>query len=190
MSYPATALASPARLPVTGLVCPSPPTGELFELAASARSAADGHFRFVWTLAPGKTGPGEHVHEDETERFEVVSGRIRIWVSGTPTDYGPGDVLVVPPNTPHRFLNAWKEPVVVNVALSGPRMEDLLAPIAVAARGRDPKLSELMRMMVGLRVYRSSTPVGWFERVGMDGFTGLLALVGVKPFEPVLAWDT
>jgi hypothetical protein len=38
-------------------------------------------------------------------------------------------------------------------------------------------------------VYRSSTPVGWFERVGMDGFTGLLALVGVKPFEPVLAWD-
>lgn len=189
MSYPAAMPPAPARLPVTGLVCPSPPTGELFELASSARSPGDGNFRFVWTLSPGKTGPGEHVHEDETEHFEIVSGTIRIWVSGQPHDYSAGDHLVIPPNIPHRFLNPGTEPVVVNVALSGPRMEDMLAPVAVASAGRSPRISELLRMMVSIHRYKPSTPVrpveGWF----LNAFASLLRLFGVRAFEPVLGWD-
>lgn len=185
MPNAATSRATPARLAVTDLVADSPPTGERFELAASARTAADGHFRFVWTLAPGRRGPGEHYHEDETETFEIVSGSLRIWVRGEAKDYHPGDVLVVEPKTPHRFLNAGTEPAVINVSLSGSRMEDLLAPIAAAARGRKPTLGELLRMFVGVGYYRPSVPSRTFERHALGWVVWILRLFRVRQFERV-----
>lgn len=184
-----TAHAAPSRLPTSGLIAESPPTGELFELARSARSAPDGHFRFVWTLAAGKTGPGEHFHEDERETFEVVSGVLRIWIDGQAKDYAPGDVVTVSPGTRHRFLNPGKEPAVINVALSGPRMEDLLAPVAAATHGRKPRMLELLRMMAGIQRYRPSTPSSAVARGLFSVFFGALRLFGVRPFEPVHGWD-
>jgi mannose-6-phosphate isomerase-like protein (cupin superfamily) len=167
----------------------SPPTGELFEFVASARTAPDQKFRFRWTLAPGKKGPGEHFHEHETETFEVISGTLRIWIAGEPRDLGPGASVAVPPKTPHRFLNPTDEPVVVAVSLDGTRMEDMFLPVSIAAHGRKPRLRELAKMLVAIREYRPSTPNSRVARAVFAAMIGLFRLFGVKPYPPVHGWD-
>jgi mannose-6-phosphate isomerase-like protein (cupin superfamily) len=177
-----------ARRP-TGYRLVSKPTGEEFAFVASARSAADKKFRFVWTLAPGKKGPGEHHHEAETEVFEIVSGTVRIWSNGVARDYGPGEVCVVPPGVRHRFLNAGPEPVVIDVSLDGPRMEDALVPVAVATAGREARSGDLLRMVAGLDAW-PSVPASAVARAVIGATARLLRALGFAPYPPALGWDT
>lgn len=179
----------PAAWTPTRYELPSKPTGEHFAFVASARTSSDRCFRFVWTLAAGKTGPGEHLHEEEEEVFEIVSGTLRIWMNGVPGDYGPGQRCVVRRGTRHRFLNPGTVPAVVNVRLDGPRMEDALVPVAVATHGRALRAGDLARMFAGFTRPYASTPVGTVAPAVMSGLVALLRLVGVRPFPPVHGWD-
>lgn len=188
MSYPVTTTAAPQRLPVTGLVLHDPSGAETFELAASARSAADGKFRFVWTLAPGKTGPPEH-HHLEAETFEVLTGVLRIWIEGEPRDYRRGDTVTIPPGVSHRFLNPGDVPVVVNVALGGTRMEDGLVPVALDSVDGKPGLRQMLRMMAGVGHYRSSVPTSWVQLVVVDLLARVLPWLGAPPYPPAIGWD-
>lgn len=184
-----TTQAGPQRLKPTRYRADSPPTGERFEFVTSARTAPDGRFRFVWTLAPGKRGPGEHHHPDETEVFEVVSGTLRIWLDGVARDCRPGDVVSIAPGVRHRFLNPGPEPAVVNVSLDGPRLEDVLVPMGVACHGRKLRLGDVARMFVGIGEQPPSIPSKAFERGLMSALSRGLKLLGVKPFSPVHGWD-
>ncbi len=162
--------------------------GETFEFQTSAKTG-DRIFRFRWTLAAGKKGPPEHVHDDEAETFSIVSGTLRIWIDGAPRDLGPGDSVTVEKLQRHRFLNPGSEPVVVDVSLDGPRQEDALVPFAVYCGGRRTlKLRDLFTMLVHASHVRASRPP---SRVGAAVFNGLgrfIGLFGVKPLAPVDRW--
>ena len=179
----------PQRFPVTRFRADSSMTGELFEMSTSFRSSPDRLYRFVWTLAPGKRGPGEHYHEDEMETFAIVSGTLRIWIEGVPRDYAPGDTVSIAPRVPHKFLNPGTVPVVVNVTLDGPKMEDAFVPLAVATHGRKATTGDLVRFLVVLADVWPSVPVARSEKAAMTLIVKLLKLFGVKRFEPVLGWD-
>lgn len=162
-------------------------SGETFEFQTSAKSG-DGVFRFRWTLAAGKKGPPEHVHDDEAETFHVVSGTLRIWIDGTSRDLGPGDTVTVEPGARHRFLNPGSDPVIVHVSLNGTRMEDALVPLAIYANGRRKmNLRAFAVVMAHLNAEPGSQPPGKLGRVFMRGFTGMFRLV-VKPRPRAPAW--
>ncbi len=57
------------------------------------------------TLPPGFSMP-EHVHPQQEERHEVVSGTLRGRVGGQEEDYGVGQRVIGPPGVPH----AWSNP--------------------------------------------------------------------------------
>lgn len=50
-----------------------------------------------------------HVHPHQSERFEVLAGRLGIRVGDHDALAGPGDAVTVPPGTRHRFWNAGEE---------------------------------------------------------------------------------
>jgi quercetin dioxygenase-like cupin family protein len=50
-----------------------------------------------------------HVHPYQTERFEVLDGRLGLRVGDHELIAGPGDVATVEPGTPHRFWNAGQD---------------------------------------------------------------------------------
>lgn len=179
----------PERLAVTGYALTSGATGEHFEFATSARTSVDRMFRFVWTLAPGKKGPGEHYHETETETFEIVSGTIRIWREGVAEDFGPGDVCVVKPGVVHRFLNPGVEPVVINVSLDGPRMEDLFLPAAIALHEKQSQLGAVLRMVAAFDRW-ASTPSSAIARGLFVVLARTVRLFGVAPARAAHGWDT
>lgn len=64
------------------------------------------------TLVLGETAPGKggslHQHDYE-EVFIVHSGRGTYVVGDTVVEAGPGDVVLIPANTPHRFANEGTE---------------------------------------------------------------------------------
>ena len=58
---------------------------------------------FLVDNEPGE-GPGLHVHP-YSETWIVRSGRARFTADGEDLEAGPGDILVVGADTPHKFVN-------------------------------------------------------------------------------------
>jgi len=163
-------------------------TGEMFEFQTSAKGG-DGVFRFRWTLAKGKKGPPEHIHETESETFAIVSGALRIWLDGKPQDLGPGQAVTVHPGVRHRFFNPGSEQLVVDVSLDGSRQEDVLVPLALRLDGRKKlTLRDFGTLIVhDVEVRGSAAP----SRVGnaiMRGLAAVCRLLGSRPLPRAGAW--
>ena len=52
-----------------------------------------------------------HIHPNQEERFEILSGRARFLIGDQYVDLEPGDVGVVPPNTNHHWMALDGSPV-------------------------------------------------------------------------------
>jgi len=173
-----------------------PSSGEHFVFRSSARTT--GEFSFLWTLAAGKTGPAEHLHPHETERFRVVSGRLTAWIEDDRHELGPGDELAVPPGARHRFHAPGPDPAVVEVSLDGDRFEDQFIPLAaMLPEGRStPTGREMFRALPHIvdsfRRGAIGAPPGLKGRLMLGAFRGLGAiarLFGARPLPPVIGWD-
>ncbi len=62
------------------------------------------------TRHPKGSGAQLHVHPYE-ETFIVQAGLARFTVGDDEVDVGPGHIVVVPPETPHKFTSAADEPL-------------------------------------------------------------------------------
>jgi mannose-6-phosphate isomerase-like protein (cupin superfamily) len=62
---------------------------------------------FLVNNRPGE-GPDLHRHP-YSETWIVRGGRARFTADGEELEAGPGDILVVGPNTPHKFKNVGEE---------------------------------------------------------------------------------
>lgn len=60
------------------------------------------------TLNPG-TGHDFHLHENREEFLYILSGTIEQWLEEEKKVYTAGDVIYVPPGTPHASFNIGKE---------------------------------------------------------------------------------
>jgi mannose-6-phosphate isomerase-like protein (cupin superfamily)/uncharacterized protein YndB with AHSA1/START domain len=73
----------------------------------------------------------EHLHTVQNERHEVVEGSMRLVLDGREHLLGPGDVMEVPPGTPHRQLPGGDGTGRVRVQLRpAGTVEDFLARMA------------------------------------------------------------
>ena len=121
-----------------GTTLENPVTGERFTFIHTAASTGGELLAFDFALRPGGAVPIPHVHPIQTERFEVVAGRMRFRVGLRRIEAGPGDVVEVAPGVAHAFANAGAEEarlrVEVRPALA---MEEMLAEVvAMAQAGR------------------------------------------------------
>jgi mannose-6-phosphate isomerase-like protein (cupin superfamily) len=60
-------------------------------------------------ITPGAAGAPPHRHQQASELFFVLSGSLRVLLGDDIITLDQGDVLVVPPNTPHAFEAAGDE---------------------------------------------------------------------------------
>lgn len=78
--------------------------GHRFHLLESARDTGDGTLRLDYS-APPRANISEHVHRDQEESFEVVSGKLGVRVGGQEVLLTPGQKAVGPPEVPHAWWN-------------------------------------------------------------------------------------
>src|SRR5215207_7785773 len=118
-----------------GQTLENPVTGERFTFTDTAGTTDGELLAFELALRPGGAVPIPHVHPIQTERFEVVSGRMRFRLGLRTRTAGPGDVVEVAPGVLHGFANAGDEEarmrVEVRPALA---MEQLFADVIALAR--------------------------------------------------------
>jgi quercetin dioxygenase-like cupin family protein len=123
---------------VPGQTVENPVTGERFTFTDTAASTGGELLAFDFALKPGGAVPLSHVHPVQTERFEVVAGRMRFRLGRRTLIAEPGDVVIVEPGVRHGFANAGDEEarlrVEVRPALA---MEEMFADVvALAEAGR------------------------------------------------------
>jgi mannose-6-phosphate isomerase-like protein (cupin superfamily) len=118
-----------------GQTLENPVTGERFTFIHTAASTGGELLAFDLALRPGGAVPIPHVHPIQTERFEVVEGRMRFRIGLRTVVAGPGDVVEVAPGVAHSFANAGEREarlrVEVRPALA---MEEMLAEVVALAR--------------------------------------------------------
>jgi len=134
-------LLSTSPVVVPGQTLENPVTGERFTFTHTAASTDGELLAFDFALRPGGAVPIPHVHPIQTERFEVLAGRMRFRVGLRTFVAEPGEVVEVPPGVTHGFGNAGEEEarmrVEVRPALA---MEEMFAEvIALAQAGRMTK---------------------------------------------------
>lgn len=121
-----------------GQTLENPVTGERFTFTHTAASTGGELLAFEFALRPGGAVPIPHVHPIQTERFQMLAGRMRFRVGLRMLIAGPGDVVEVAPGVAHSFANAGDQEARLRVEVRPAlRMEEMLAEvIGMANAGR------------------------------------------------------
>jgi mannose-6-phosphate isomerase-like protein (cupin superfamily) len=116
----------------------NPVTGERFDFIETAATTDGELLAFELGLPRGGGVPMQHVHPIQTERFEVVEGRMRFRVGRRRVDAGPGEVVEVAPGIRHGFANPGEDYARVRVEVRPAlAMEEMFAEVvAMAEAGR------------------------------------------------------
>jgi quercetin dioxygenase-like cupin family protein len=127
---------TPAIVP--GQTLENPVTGERFTFTDTAASTGGELLAFDFALKPGGAVPIPHVHPIQTERFEVLAGRMRFRIGLRTLIAEPGDVIEVEPGVAHGFANAGDEEARLHVEVRPAlAMENMFAEVvAMAEAGR------------------------------------------------------
>ena len=134
---PETAIPTPPAV-VPGQTLENPVTGERFTFTDTAGSTGGELLAFDFALKPGGAVPIPHVHPIQTERFEVLAGRMRFRIGLRTVIAEPGDVIEVEPGVAHGFANAGDEEARLHVEVRPAlAMENMFAEVvAMAEAGR------------------------------------------------------
>ena len=118
-----------------GDIIENPVTGERFTFNETSASTRGELLAFELGLRPGGAVPIPHVHPIQTERFEVVDGRMTFRVGLRKLHAGPGDVIEVPPGVAHSFANKGEEEARVRVEVRPAlAMEEMFTEVVAMAR--------------------------------------------------------
>jgi mannose-6-phosphate isomerase-like protein (cupin superfamily) len=86
----------------------NPVTGEILIFHRTSRDSGGEAVLVETIVRPDGFVAAAHVHPHQSERFEVLEGRLGLRVGDQELLAGAGDVMTVEPGTPHRFWNAGK----------------------------------------------------------------------------------
>ena len=84
----------------------NPVTGEVLIFRRTAAETSGESVLVETTVRPGGFVAAAHIHPYQSERFEVVQGRLGLRIGDREVLAEAGDVVGVSPGTPHRFWNA------------------------------------------------------------------------------------
>jgi mannose-6-phosphate isomerase-like protein (cupin superfamily) len=152
----------------TGQIISNPVSGETIAF----RHISDECLAFDLHLTPDGHVPGMHVHPEQTERFEVVEGRMKFRLGLKTIEAGPGEVVTVPAGAAHKFVNAGDEPVIARVEVRPAlKMAELLeTTVKLAEAGRTTRKGMPRPTALALftkefrREVRAPFPPAWMQR--------------------------
>jgi mannose-6-phosphate isomerase-like protein (cupin superfamily) len=140
-------------------------------------------------VRPGGVVAAAHVHPYQTERFEVISGRIGMKLGRRKLEAGPNDIVVIEPGTPHKFWNAGDEELrfvtVIRPALQFERLLETMFGLAADGKTNRKGMPNPLRLAVIAREHfddvRLPFPPVWMQRAGLALGAPVGRLAGYEP---------
>ncbi len=178
----------------------SPPAGKRVRFVERPDDPDRDPLRFeIWLAAEGSHGPMAHVHPEQDEFLDVVSGRMGVTHEGTEREYGPGEGLTIPAGDVHRFWNAGDETLHLRGGVDpGLRTETFMRITYGLARDGAPVTPSgmplnVLRLAVLLRefdemLYLAGAPVE-LQRLGVATLAPLGELAGYDNDYPQFRLD-
>lgn len=100
-------------MPTTGQILQNPNTGDLYEFLETSKDTNGKRMTLKLTLkTKGELVPN-HFHALQEESFEVLAGKLTIWLDGKSQVLSVGEKITLPKNVPHNHFNNEDEPVVL-----------------------------------------------------------------------------
>lgn len=167
----------------------NPVTGEVLIFHQTARDSGGEAVVVETIVRPGGFVAGAHVHPHQSERFEVLAGRLGLRVGRETIEAGPGDVHVVEPGTTHRFWNAGEEEArfvcKVRPALEFESLIETMFALAAAGRTNRRGMPNPFNLAVIARAHfetvRLPFPPAWAQRAALALGAPLGRLLGYQP---------
>jgi mannose-6-phosphate isomerase-like protein (cupin superfamily) len=141
-----------------GQIIDNPVSGERIVFNRTAADTDGEYLEIELRLAPDGKVPGMHVHPEQEERFEVLSGRMRFRMGMRTIEAGPGEVVTVPRGKAHKFSNAGDETAVARVtvtpALGMERLFETTAELASDGRVLSSGMPKPLDLALFVREFR------------------------------------
>ena len=167
----------------------NPVTGEVLIFHRTSRETGGEAVLVETIVRPGGFVATAHVHPHQTERFEVLEGRLGLRVGDRDLLAGPGDVATVDPGTPHRFWNAGDREArflcEVRPALEFESLIQTMFTLAAEGRTNRKGMPNPLRLAVIARAHfdtvRLPFPPASLQRAGLAVGAPLGRLLGYGP---------
>ena len=134
-----------------------------------------------------------HVHPSQEERFEVLAGELEFRVGKNTIVAKPGDRVLVPAGTPHRFRNVGDETAhftcEVSPALGFEQLIETMFSLAGDGKVNRKGMPNPLRLAVIAKHHFGDVqlpfPPAWLQKVGLAMGAPLGRLLGFGPtYEP------
>jgi quercetin dioxygenase-like cupin family protein len=167
----------------------NPVTGEVLIFHKTSRETSGEAVLVETIVRPDGFVAAAHVHPHQTERFEVLEGRLGLRVGDEEIVAEPGDVLTVEPGTPHRFWNAGESEArflcEVRPALEFESLIETMFTLAADGKTNRKGMPNPLRLAVIARSHfdtvRLPFPPAWLQRLGLALGAPLGRLLGYRP---------
>ena len=167
----------------------NPVTGERIVFNKTSRETGGEAVEIEVWVRPGGVVAAAHVHPFQSERFEVVSGRLGMKLGRKKIEVGPEDVVVVEPGTPHKFWNAGDDELhfvtVVRPALQFERLLETMFALAADGKTNRKGMPNPLRLAVIAKAHfddvRLPFPPSSLQRLGLAVGAPIGRLLGYEP---------
>ena len=123
-------------MPRTGKTIVNPVSGERITFRKTSADTDGKYLEIDVELTPDGAVPGMHVHPNQEERFEILSGNVRFRKGIKKIDAKAGDVVVIEPGKAHKFKNKGETGAAMRVRVTPAlEMERLLETAVGLAPG-------------------------------------------------------
>ena len=172
-----------------GDVIENPVTGERLVFRKTSRQTNGEAVVLEAFVKPNGFVAAAHMHPYQTERFEIESGTLAFEVSGEQIVAGPGETVIVPPKSSHKFWNAGETEAVfvceVRPALQFERLLETMFALANDGKTNRKGMPNPLRLAVIANAHfddvRLPFPPAWVQKVGLVLGAPAGRMLGFKP---------
>jgi mannose-6-phosphate isomerase-like protein (cupin superfamily) len=167
----------------------NPVTGERMRFLETSAETSGEYVLVEVTVQPNGFVAAAHLHPSQTERFEIESGTIGFKLDGKEVVAGPGETVVVPAGSSHKFWNAGETEATficeVRPALQFERLLETMFALAVDGKTNRKGMPHPLRLAVIANAHfedvRLPFPPAWVQKTGLLMGAPIGRLLGYKP---------
>jgi mannose-6-phosphate isomerase-like protein (cupin superfamily) len=158
-----------------GDVIENPVTGERLLFLETSSETGGEYVLVECTVQPNGFVAAAHTHPYQSERFEIESGTVAFKLDGEEIVAGPGETVVVPAGSSHKFWNAGETAAVfvteVRPALQFERLLETMFALANDGKTNRKGMPNPLRLAVIAKAHfddvRLPFPPAWMQKAGL-----------------------